>query len=163
MAYTVCAAMNLSPRVQLTAMIVLALIGLGISGYLAYLYLNHAQIPCTTNWLSGCDAVQQSPYAQILGVPIPVFGTLYYLFVLVDRLFLKKWHTNKTWHRLFWLALIVGVGFSAYLTLLEAFVIRAWCVWCVGSAITATALFIVWLIPVRPLTAVFSGPPQPLR
>jgi len=38
---------------------------------------------------------------------------------------------------------LFGFMFSAYLTAIEAFVIHAWCMWCLGSAITMTALFIV--------------------
>ena len=36
-----------------------------------------------------------------------------------------------------------GFMFSGYLTSMEAFVLHSWCLWCVGSAITMTLLFIV--------------------
>jgi uncharacterized membrane protein len=42
-------------------------------------------------------------------------------------------------------------GFSAYLTGIEAFVIRAWCRWCVASAVIATLIFISTLFElIRP-------------
>jgi uncharacterized membrane protein len=36
----------------------------------------------------------------------------------------------------------VGVTFSAYLTYVEAFVINAWCQWCVISAVLITLIFL---------------------
>ncbi len=39
---------------------------------------------------------------------------------------------------------LLGVGFSAYLTFLEPFVIGATCMWCIASALTMLAL--LWLV-----------------
>jgi len=44
---------------------------------------------------------------------------------------------------------ILGVGFSAYLTYLEAFVIHAWCQWCVSSAIIMVLAFLASLPELR--------------
>jgi uncharacterized membrane protein len=46
-----------------------------------------------------------------------------------------------------------GVGFSAYLTYLEAMVIRAWCQYCVASAIIITLTFIATLPEIARLRA----------
>ncbi len=43
----------------------------------------------------------------------------------------------------------VGVVFSAWLTYLEAFVIHAWCQWCVTSAILMTLIFVASLPELR--------------
>jgi uncharacterized membrane protein len=45
----------------------------------------------------------------------------------------------------------VALAFSAWLTWLEAFVIRAWCQWCVISAILVTIIFFAALAEVRRL------------
>jgi uncharacterized membrane protein len=47
----------------------------------------------------------------------------------------------------------LAFGFSMYLTYLEAFVINAWCRWCVASAIMATVLFLLALPELRRLRA----------
>jgi uncharacterized membrane protein len=39
--------------------------------------------------------------------------------------------------------------FSAWLTYLEAGPIGAWCLWCIGSAVVATLLFVVSLLDWR--------------
>jgi uncharacterized membrane protein len=38
---------------------------------------------------------------------------------------------------------LVGFGFSAYLTYLELFVVKAICQWCVASAVLMTLLLLV--------------------
>jgi uncharacterized membrane protein len=37
-----------------------------------------------------------------------------------------------------------GALFSAYLTSLEAWVINAWCIYCITSAILMATLFLLW-------------------
>ena len=39
----------------------------------------------------------------------------------------------------------VGTAYSAFLTYLEAAVIRAWCMWCVASAVIMTLIFLASL------------------
>jgi uncharacterized membrane protein len=43
----------------------------------------------------------------------------------------------------------LGVGFTAYLTYLELFVIHAICRWCVGSAAIILSIFVVALLEYR--------------
>src|SRR5438874_7818609 len=59
---------------------------------------------------------------------------------------------------------VAGLGFliSLYLTGLEAFVLHAWCAWCVVSALTVTAIFPLAVLEVlRP--ALLSNPAVALR
>jgi len=46
---------------------------------------------------------------------------------------------------------VLGIVFSAYLTYLEAFVIHAWCQWCVISAIIMAVSFLLILPELRRL------------
>jgi uncharacterized membrane protein len=43
---------------------------------------------------------------------------------------------------------IFGTGFSIYLTLLEIFVIHAICAWCLSSAVIATLLMLLTVLPI---------------
>jgi len=124
--------------------VILALKGLAISGVLAYNYLNDTPVPCTVSIFSGCEVVQESKYAQIAGVPIPLFGLGFYLLILIDQLLLFNWHrTRPRWDKFVWGLAGLGFLFSLYLTSLEAFVIHAWCIWCVGSALITTIIFLL--------------------
>ncbi|MFB5083328.1 vitamin K epoxide reductase family protein [Symbiobacterium thermophilum] len=59
---------------------VLALVGLGISLYLTWVYTTDRVAICLGS--GGCETVQYSPYAWILGIPIPTLGAGAYLMVL---------------------------------------------------------------------------------
>jgi uncharacterized membrane protein len=133
-------------RLQYKLIVAFSLIGLSIATYLAYFYIYGAPIPCSNH---GCDTVRQSSYAKVYGIPMPLFGVVFYLlFALLGvlKLLKKTFPYDDTFLR------ILGTGgllFSAYLTYLEAYVILAWCVWCVASAIVSTFICITTIIPLR--------------
>ncbi|HEX6042652.1 vitamin K epoxide reductase family protein [Longimicrobium sp.] len=131
------------PPVTRMAIAVLALIGLMLSTYLSMYKLGYlGEIQCT---LGGCEKVQNSSYSYFLGQPVAVWGLGAYIALLAlavagiqPRLAGSRWVALG----LFGVA-AVGVLFSAYLTYLEAFVIHAWCQWCVISAILVTLIFLL--------------------
>ena len=51
----------------------------------------------------------------------------------------------------------LGVAFTLYLTYLEAFVINAWCRWCLVSAALIAAIFLVSLVGLRRTRVAVSG------
>jgi len=122
---------------------ILALLGVGISGYLTYVKLSATQAVCLG--LGECETVQNSPYSVILGIPIAVLGLLTYLAIIA------LWWWSQDEQRpyadlapmiLFGITLF-GFLYSAYLTYLELFVLKAICPWCVASAIIMTVLMII--------------------
>lgn len=124
------------------AVAVLALVGVFISSYMMLHKLGViGTLTCT---VGDCATVQLSPYAVFLGVPVPALGIVGYTLILAVAMIGVQGGPR-------WVApaLLVlgagGFGFSMYLTALEAFVIRAWCQWCVGSAIVATLIFFLSL------------------
>lgn len=103
----------------------LALVGAGIAGYLTYARYAHASIACTTG---GCETVQSSDYAEILGLPVAVLGLIGYLAIFATTL------VSGELARLAGAALALGgLAFSLYLILVQAFAIEAFCQWCLGS------------------------------
>ena len=131
------------PYVRISV-IILSLLGLGIASYLGYAYLTGTEVVCMSGIFHGCGEVQESAYAQFFGIPIPLYGVAFYIFLLVDGSLLQYLHRQwYAWRSFVWFSTFVGFVFTAYLTFLEAFVIEAWCIWCIGSAVVSTALFAV--------------------
>ena len=102
----------------------------------------------------GCHNVNFSPYSEINGIPISVFGIAAYLAIMVI-LFLEariRIAQENGPLAIFGISL-VGVGFSAYLTYLELYVIHAVCPFCVASAVLITLIFILAIIRLVKQTA----------
>jgi uncharacterized membrane protein len=131
-------------RIQL----LLIVAGIGIASYLTYVKLFDVKPYCAG--VGNCEAVQTSPYAELLGVPVAIWGLLSYLGLLA--LFLVKRADWRGFGHLArqatFLATLIGVMYSAYLTYLELFVINEICPWCVASALVMTALFVLAILDV---------------
>lgn len=125
------------------AITVLALVGTLISAYMsAYRFGLLGTIVCGTG---GCETVQNSPWATFIGVPVPLIGLFGYggLFGVALASLQPRFQDDPRIARMLAVAAVVGLTFSAYLTWLEAAVIRAWCQWCIVSAMLATLIFVV--------------------
>ena len=128
-------------------MLLLALAGLGVSAYLMWGYtVPGATLSCGAS--SGCEAVKNSEYSSILGIPMPAIGLWTYSFLFL--LLIGQSHAaivSRGWSAYVALAIfgisLTGVLYSAYLTYLELFVIYAICRWCVASAVIMVAIFIL--------------------
>jgi len=132
------------------AMPILALIGLGVAGYLAY--VETRQVAAVCGPVGDCNAVQASPYARLFGaLPVGVLGALGYVALLAAWLW-GHYGRGRLAEiaplSVFPLALF-GVLFSLYLTYLEPFVIRAVCAWCLTSAVIMTLLLLLAIGPAR--------------
>ncbi len=123
----------------------LALLGLGVALYLTYIETTpEASAVCGP--VGDCNTVQKSPYAMLFGVlPVALLGAAGYVGMLAfwglahwkQRPQLARWG-----YPLLFGAAFFGTAFSAYLTYLEPFVIRAVCMWCITSAVLVT--LILW-------------------
>jgi len=106
-----------------------------------------------------CATVQSSPYARIGPIPVSAIGVAGY--TALFALSLVGLQPSRRESRLIGGLLLAGaafgVAFSAYLTYLEAAVIRAWCQYCVASAIIITLVFFATLPEVTRLRGGSSG------
>jgi uncharacterized membrane protein len=124
-----------------TAILVLALIGIGIAGYLTYVHYAGLKVLCLSS--GGCETVQASRYAKLGGVPVALLGLLGYIGILGTLAIRSELGRIAG----FGIALI-GFGFSMYLTYRELFTIKAICQWCVSSAVLMTILAVLTAIRV---------------
>ena len=110
-----------------------ALAGLGIAGYLTVVHYTGGTPACAI--AHGCATVQQSDYATLEGVPVAVLGLGGYLAVLAALA-----RDGEGWRTAAAFLSLAGLGFSAWLTYVEVGILRAICIWCVGSAVCMALL-----------------------
>jgi uncharacterized membrane protein len=135
----------------------MAAAGLAVAGYLAVTKLWGAgALFCEAG--GGCDVVQSSRYAALLGLPTALWGAG--LYAAVGGLAVAGL-TARRWLIAFLLA-VVGLSFSGYLTYLELFGLRAVCGYCLASAAIALALFGIVLFG-RPPSTGRRSPVRPAR
>jgi uncharacterized membrane protein len=116
---------------------VLALVGLGIAGYLTWVHYAGLE-PVCVGGTGGCERVQSSRWAELAGVPVAVLGLGGYAAILASLALPEEQGALAA----AFLSL-VGFGFSAWLTYVEIAKIDAICQWCVASAVLMTALALV--------------------
>lgn len=131
----------------------IALMGACGTAYLTVIKLMGGDATCPTG---GCDRVLSSPYAEVFGLPLTLFGFLGYLGMAVMALapFAINPDNNKELRRKLeistWPLLFMGatamVIFSGYLMYLLAFVIKAACLYCITSALFATTMLVLTIV-----------------
>jgi len=131
---------------------VLAVIGLGIAGYLSYVEITQTEAVCGP--VGDCNTVQQSPYATLFNVlPVGLFGLIGYIGILIA--WALQYYGPEKFRPLaiqaVWGMALFGTLYSIYLTYLEPFVIGATCAWCLSSAIVITLILWASTEPVRDL------------
>ncbi len=124
------------------AVALLSLVGIFIAGYLLLHRLGLVgRLVCGPT--GSCETVQASKYATFAGVPVPAIGVAGYIVLLA--LSLLGLRPGLTEDRRITLALValslVALAFTGYLNALEAYVIHAWCRWCIASAVVVALTF----------------------
>lgn len=109
----------------------LALLGLADATYLTAQHLAGRGVKCLA--VSGCDEVLSSPYATLPGgIPLAALGALAYftVFSLATLAIFDYKAAAK------WLAVVLAlmVAATVWLLYLQAFVLRAYCTYCLLSA-----------------------------
>ena len=131
-----------APRAVL---LVLAALGALISAYLTWTHFAGLTPVCTGSD-EGCETVQSSRYASILGIPVALLGLVAYGGLIFSA---AVWKEAGIY--LGFLISLVGTLFSAYLTYLEIFVIGALCQWCLASAAVMVAALACATLAILPL------------
>ncbi|MEW6079347.1 MAG: vitamin K epoxide reductase family protein [Thermodesulfobacteriota bacterium] len=140
-------------RVYYVPVLLLALAGLLDSAYLSYShYRVYTDISyssfCAVSKAINCDTVSQSPYAIFLDIPVPVWGVIGYLFLVILVVFagLDKSRDKSGWT----LLTVICGAYSAYsivLALISNYLIHSYCIMCIASyGINFALLVYCWLI-----------------
>ncbi|MEM1081106.1 MAG: vitamin K epoxide reductase family protein [Pseudomonadota bacterium] len=146
---------NVRPRPALQPdwpMVLLALIGLVITGYLSFGSLfGTAPLFCGPD--SGCDLVQNSRFSSVLGLPISLWGFGLYALIALSAYSLPA--KQRRWLRLTWMSAL-GLAISGYLTVVGLVLLDAWCGWCLASQLVILAMFLFMALR-RPEAAPDAG------
>ena len=124
-------------------MLALTLVGIGVAVYVARGNYTGQTLWCPI--IDGCNAVVNSPYSRVFGVPMSYFGFIYYLymFALAARLAFEPFSASLRFRAVLYAG--VGVASSIYFMYLQLGFIREVCSYCVISAVTSLLLLLAAL------------------
>jgi uncharacterized membrane protein len=126
------------------SMLALTLIGIADAVYVAHGRYTGQVLWCPI--VEGCNAVVNSPYSQVFGVPLSYFGFIYYLYMLAlaARLAFDPFSRGLRFRSVLYAAM--GAVSSIYFIYLQLSFIREVCSYCLISAATSLLLFMaaVW-------------------
>lgn len=144
-------------RAGVIAILILAFLGLADSAYIAQHEMSGTPLLCDITNLSGCNIVVASPYSYLFGIPLAEYGIIFYsiLFVLAA---LELVIFDQLLRRVLQGVSLVGVIASLYFTLVQIFVLEAFCIYCLASALIAL-LILIFASFIEPLSR--SAPPAP--
>jgi vitamin-K-epoxide reductase (warfarin-sensitive) len=118
----------------------LALAGIVVSILALRVHYSNDVQPCDINAHWDCGIVNHSRYAEINHIPVAAIGIAGYLVLGLLALLRRRAFT--------FVAALIGMGFSLYLTNIEAHKLEVWCLYCVISQtiIALITLFaLIWL------------------
>ena len=124
---------------------VLASLGAAISTYILYVRETDGSLVCSTG---GCETVQSSSYAELLGLPVAALGLAGFVVLIVAAL------TRGELARLVNATVALAAFlFAAYLLAVQLVVIDAICQWCVATDVLTTALAALALVRLGPASS----------
>lgn len=118
---------------------IVALFGFADAAFLSIEHYRGTIVPCAI--VTGCEKVTTSHYSLLLGIPVAYLGALYYGSILFFCVlyFDKK---NSLWIKIAAALTPFGLLFSLWFLFVQAFILQAYCLYCLGSIVTSTLLFI---------------------
>ena len=115
----------------------LAVAGIVLSSFALREHYRTDASPCYINDKWDCGVVNHSPYAMFYGVPVAAIGIAGYFVLGLMAL--------RRAYRVMLLTALPALAFSLYLAHVEDKILRAWCIYCVGSLgviVTMTLLLV---------------------
>lgn len=117
----------------------IALVGFSDATYLTIQHFANEIPPCV---VGDCEIVLTSSYSQIIGIPVALLGAIYYLLMLV-LVFVYMESKREIFLRTALILTAGGLLAAFWFVSLQVFVIGAYCQYCLVSAGTSVALFVL--------------------
>lgn len=129
-------------RNVLIAIALLAIAGLSAATYVFVTHSLGYELFCP--FATGCDAVQNSPYAVLFGIPVSLLGMLgFTAYIALALIGLRSGEAARGYLHALMVLSVVEVTFTSYMAYLQVAVIRAVCSWCMLSAALTVALAVL--------------------
>lgn len=128
-----------NPRWYPITALILAGVGFADATYLTIDHYTSFSLPCTIT--NGCETVTNSVYSTMLGIPVALLGSLYYVGVLLAVYIILEFGA-KQYLKYVAMASTAGFVFSLWFVYVQIFLIGAICQYCMVSAFTSTLLFV---------------------
>lgn len=131
----------MSDGVLRSAVAGLALVGAAVTGYLLWARWTSAELLCSTG---GCETVQTSSYAEVLGVPVALLGLVGYVLLGLTAL-----RTEPLVRAAGAALALSALLFGAYLLVVQLVVIDAVCQWCLASDVVSALIAAATVLRLR--------------
>ncbi len=119
----------------------LSFLGFLDATYLTITHYTGGILPCA---IGSCEQVTSSIYATIGPIPVALLGIVYYLAILLFTT-ASLAGSNDVWLQRAAKLSVIGLLASLWFIFAQAFLIKAWCLYCLGSALISTLLFLIGL------------------
>ncbi|MDZ4770782.1 MAG: vitamin K epoxide reductase family protein [Chloroflexota bacterium] len=144
---------NISPALPATPLwqrltvrhltIAIEIVNLFVNGYLTYTKATNSNVTCLENAAFNCDAVTNSFYSTIGGIPVAYLGLGLHIVVVLLLLLEPRIAFLRTNGVLLIFGIsLFGFAFHCYLTYASVVWIQSLCIWCL-SAHTLTGLSLI--------------------
>ncbi len=129
-------------------LVIFTFLGILDASYITYEKLNGIIPPCSTYFK--CGDVLNSSWASVGPIPLSALGVLFYsLFFVMSVLYyfgkkeVQLFNFNMRIETFLALQGIFGAAFSLYLLFIMGVILKAWCLYCLLSAMICIILFMV--------------------
>lgn len=129
--------------VMIIFLFILSMAGLVDATYLTIKHYSHSRVNCSI--FEGCELVTTSDYSVLFGIPVALLGVIYYLTFFILALCYLKYKRKYFIKKLFFISTI-GFLASIWFMYVQFFIISAFCLYCIISALLSTTLFISSII-----------------
>ncbi|HEV8065928.1 MAG TPA: vitamin K epoxide reductase family protein [Acidimicrobiales bacterium] len=129
--------------------LLVSLVGLGVATFLTYSHYSdpsEQSLSCplhSVGSLVNCGAVLTSGYSKVLGLPVALYGAVFFVFMVVINL-PAMWRSPNVWiARARLAAAVVGMVTVLYLVAVEFLAVKHICIYCTTVHIMQFALFLL--------------------
>ena len=118
--------------------IILAIIGLIITGYIAIAHARNKKVVCPIT-KGDCNVVLDSEWSTILGIKNEILGLVYYIALLIGLIVIKNYPSALLAMKG---AAIVSLLYSVFLITIQTKVLKQFCFYCLLTALVNMGLFL---------------------